>query len=54
MSFAAFDIVASARSDQRTDDDLFFVLRVLQLSTEFHVAKTRRQLVRELRRQAKD
>ena len=41
MSFAAFDIVASARSDQRTDDDLFFVLRVLQLSTEFHVAKTR-------------
>jgi hypothetical protein len=54
MSFAAFEIAASARGDQRSNEDLFCILHALHLSTTFHVRNTRRQLERELRRQAKD
>jgi hypothetical protein len=49
MTQSAFDMMSSARSNQRSTNELFFLFRALELTTAFKSQNLRRQIVRELK-----
>jgi hypothetical protein len=52
MSFAAFSIMASAKANQRSNDDLLHLLRDLGIVSHFQPQNLRRQITTELNRLA--
>ena len=53
MTHSAFQIMSSAKSNQRSTDELLFLFRALQLPTAFKPSNLRRQIVSELKKQSK-
>jgi len=53
MTQFAFDVMSSAKSNQRSTDELLFLFRTLELKTAFKSHMLCRQIVCELKRQSK-
>ena len=53
MTRFAFNVMSSAKSNQRSTDELLFLFRTLELTTAFKPRDLRRQIVRELKKQSK-
>jgi len=52
MTTFAFNVMSSAKSNQRSTDELLFLFRTLELTTAFKARDLRRQIVRELKKQS--
>ena len=54
MTHSAFHIVSSAKSNERSTDELLFLFRSLRLETAFKACHLRRQIVSELKKQSRN
>jgi len=50
----AFDVMSSAKSNQRSTDELLFLFHTLELTTAFKPRNLRRQIVHELKKQSEN